>query len=97
MEEGGNVGIEAETSWRVLRRTESRWVDGSEVDSESPPVSYLSPEDGSMGSGERVPIIRRRLSRRAKRVDSLDVEAMLIADALKHDHKVLDFFFFFFF
>lgn len=88
MEGEGNVAIEAEASALALHWPESRWVDGGEVDSEAPPVSYLSPEDGS-GAGEGVTVLRRRLSRRAERVDSLDVEAMGIADDLKHGQKVI--------
>ncbi|XP_020264468.1 LOW QUALITY PROTEIN: potassium transporter 23-like [Asparagus officinalis] len=80
MEEGGD-GIE-EFSGRSLHRTESRWVDGSEVD------SGLSPEEGE-SIMERIPTLRRRFGKRPKRVDSLDVEAMGIADALKHGHKDL--------
>ncbi|KAL5723663.1 Potassium transporter 23 [Ranunculus cassubicifolius] len=54
-----------------LIRTESRWVDGSEVDSESVP-SIMDDENyqGRHGS------LRRRLVKKAKRVDSFDVEAM---------------------
>ncbi|KAJ0986635.1 hypothetical protein J5N97_004991 [Dioscorea zingiberensis] len=81
-------GIE-EASAR-LTGSESRWVDGSEVDSESPPWSLqeeewsrmreVSPSGGSF---------RRRLSKKPKRADSLDVEAMGIAASHKHGHKDL--------
>ncbi|GAY36410.1 hypothetical protein CUMW_021930 [Citrus unshiu] len=60
---------------------ESRWVDGSEVDSESPPWS-LSEENGAReGYGS----MRRRLVKKPK-YDSLDVEAMEIAGAFG-DHS----------
>ncbi|KDO82504.1 hypothetical protein CISIN_1g003207mg [Citrus sinensis] len=60
---------------------ESRWVDGSEVDSESPPWS-LSEENGAReGFGS----MRRRLVKKPK-YDSLDVEAMEIAGAFG-DHS----------
>lgn len=61
---------------------ESRWVDGSEVDSESPPWS-LSEENGTReGYGS----MRRRLVKKPK-YDSLDVEAMEIGDAFGHHSK----------
>ncbi|KAJ8758994.1 hypothetical protein K2173_003232 [Erythroxylum novogranatense] len=64
--------------------SDSRWVDGSEVDSESPPWSLLDENDqregySSYGSA------RRRLAKKPKRVDSFDVEAMEIAGA-HHQH-----------
>lgn len=66
---------------------ESRWVDGSEVDSESPPWS-LSQENGTReGYGS----MRRRLVKKPK-YDSLDVEAMEIAGAFGHHSKVIHFF-----
>ncbi|BFG16465.1 hypothetical protein CerSpe_027390 [Prunus speciosa] len=55
--------------------SDSRWVDGSEVDSESPPWSMLSENVGREGYGS----LRRRLAKKPKRVDSFDVEAMEIA------------------
>lgn len=78
MEEGG---IEEGSSARS-----SRWVDGSEVDSESPPWS-LEDEAAELGA-EHQGTLRRRLVKKPRRVDSLDVEAMVIADAQKHRNKV---------
>jgi hypothetical protein len=71
-----------------LVRSESRWVDGSEVDSaESPPWFDDSQEPSRTFSGGSS--IRRRLAKKPKRVDSLDVEAMSLPGAHNHDHKVL--------
>ena len=64
---------------------ESRWVDGSEVDSESPPWSLLDENDSGQGYGS----MRRRLVKKPKRVDSFDVEAMEIAGAHHRHSKVL--------
>lgn len=64
---------------------ESRWVDGSEVDSESPPWSLLDENDSGPGYGS----MRRRLVKKPKRVDSFDVEAMEIAGAHHHHSKDL--------
>ncbi|KAK3041773.1 hypothetical protein RJ639_000289 [Escallonia herrerae] len=61
---------------------ESRWVDGSEVDSESPPWSVVGDSEGREGYGS----VRRRLVK-PKRVDSLDVEAMEIAGSHGHHNK----------
>ncbi|KAL3835554.1 hypothetical protein ACJIZ3_010290 [Penstemon smallii] len=60
-----------------------RWVDGSEVDSESPPWSLLGDEEVREGYGN----VRRRLIKRPKRVDSFDVEAMEIAGSHGHHNK----------
>nr|XP_043639992.1 putative potassium transporter 12 isoform X2 [Erigeron canadensis] len=82
MEEDGIEEISSNSSSisaRLLRRRSgggdsgSRWVDGSEVDSESPPDD----ENRSDGYGS----LRRRLVKKAKRVDSFDVEAMAISGA----------------
>ncbi|CAK9137792.1 unnamed protein product [Ilex paraguariensis] len=62
---------------------ESRWVDGSEVDSETPPWS-LNEDAAIEGYGS----VRRRLVKKPKRVDSFDVEAMTIAGS--HDHHIKD-------
>ncbi|KAF3431734.1 hypothetical protein FNV43_RR26470 [Rhamnella rubrinervis] len=62
---------------------EYKWVDGSEVDSESPPWSVLDEHEGKEGYGS----LRRRLVKKPKRVDSFDVEAMSIAGAHKHHSK----------
>lgn len=61
----------------------TRWVDGSEVDSESPPWSLSGDEEilkQSYGS------VRRRLVKKPKRVDSFDVEAMEISLAHPSHH-----------
>ncbi|MFS8018392.1 putative potassium transporter [Helianthus anomalus] len=86
-------GIEevSSISARLLRRrgsgggdSSSRWVDGSEVDSESPPWSLLNEDENrSEGYG----YARRRLVRKAKRVDSFDVEAMAISASHGHHNK----------
>ncbi|KAJ3707533.1 hypothetical protein LUZ61_011238 [Rhynchospora tenuis] len=71
-----------------LFRSESRWVDGSEVDSaESPPWldEVVEPPRTFSGGGS----MRRRLSKKPNRVDSLDVEAMSVNGAQHHDHKNL--------
>ncbi|KAL5723664.1 Potassium transporter 23 [Ranunculus cassubicifolius] len=69
-EQSGGLMEEVGDEVRLIR-TESRWVDGSEVDSESVP-SIMDDENyqGRHGS------LRRRLVKKAKRVDSFDVEAM---------------------
>ncbi|XP_022733949.1 putative potassium transporter 12 isoform X3 [Durio zibethinus] len=85
--------IEESSSVRLTARTyssggvgESRWVDGSEVDSESPPLSLLLDEnEGNEGYGS----LRRRLVKKPNRVDSFDVEAMEIAGAHGHHPKDL--------
>ncbi|XP_052173077.1 putative potassium transporter 12 isoform X2 [Diospyros lotus] len=61
----------------------SRWVDGSEVDSESPPWSLLDEGESRDGYGS----VRRRLVKKPKRVDSFDVEAMEIAGSHGHHSK----------
>lgn len=90
--EGGDK-IE-ESSVRLLRHSgsfggggssESRWVDGSEVDSESPPWSLMDENEGKEGYGT----LRRRLVKKPKRVDSFDVEALEIAGAHGHHSKVI--------
>ncbi|XP_010543990.1 PREDICTED: putative potassium transporter 12 [Tarenaya hassleriana] len=58
-----------------------RWVDGSEVDSGSPRLSE-NIDEGYYGT------LRRRLAKKPKRTDSLDVEAMEIAGA--HGHHLKD-------
>ncbi|CAN0925504.1 Putative potassium transporter 12 [Linum grandiflorum] len=66
------------------------WVDGSEVDSDSPPLSLLDggSNDGSkQGRGGYGGTMRRRLVKKAKRVDSFDVESMSIAGAHSHHIK----------
>ncbi|KAF5207601.1 Low affinity potassium transport system protein kup [Thalictrum thalictroides] len=82
--EGGGSGDEE--SIRLVR-SESRWVDGSEVDSESPPWSVVDGEDyqGRHGSSSS---LRRRLVKKPKRVDSFDVEAMENYNAHHHSKDV---------
>ncbi|XVF84931.1 hypothetical protein PTKIN_Ptkin17bG0078700 [Pterospermum kingtungense] len=91
--EGGDR-IEESSSVRLSGRSysgggggvgESRWVDGSEVDSESPPWSLLDENEDKGGYGS----LRRRLVKKPKRVDSFDVEAMEIAGAHGHHPKDL--------
>ncbi|XP_026402313.1 putative potassium transporter 12 [Papaver somniferum] len=65
-----------------LLRSESRWVDGSEADSESNPWSLMD-EDQRQEHGS----VRRRLVKNPKRVDSFDVEAMGIYDPNSHHRK----------
>ncbi|CAI0627460.1 unnamed protein product [Linum tenue] len=62
-----------------------RWVDGSEVDSESPPLSLLDGggHNGSGGYGT----VRRRLVKKPKRVDSFDVESLEVVGAHTHHNK----------
>lgn len=85
-DEGGGGGIE-ETSSRLMGSSggESRWVDGSEMDSDSPPWSLFGDDEGREGYGS----IRRRLVKKPKRADSFDVEAMEIAGSHAHDSKDL--------
>ncbi|CAA3030909.1 potassium transporter 12 isoform X1 [Olea europaea subsp. europaea] len=61
----------------------SRWVDGSEVDSESPPWSLMGDEEIREGYGS----VRRRLAKKPRRVDSFDVEAMEITGSHGHHNK----------
>lgn len=61
-----------------------RWVDGSEVDSESPPWSLIGDREDGEGYGS----VRRRLVKKPKRLDSFDVESMEIAGAHGHHSKV---------
>ncbi|OIT01603.1 PREDICTED: putative potassium transporter 12 [Nicotiana attenuata] len=62
----------------------TRWVDGSEVDSESPPWLLFGDEEiNREGYGS----VRRRLVKKPKRVDSFDVEAMEISVAHASHHK----------
>lgn len=93
-------GIQEEPpSTRFLTPTRSggsRWVDGSEVDSsESAPSWSIEDErsaggvsaEGASAGASRVSsgTFRRRLGKRPRRVDSLDVEAMNVRGA--HDHS----------
>lgn len=86
MEQGGD-GIEESSVRLGGGGSDSRWVDGSEVDSESlPPWSQFDADE--RGMGEEVGGLRRRLSKKPRRVDSFDVEAMDIADSPSHRSKV---------
>ncbi|XP_009792580.1 putative potassium transporter 12 [Nicotiana tabacum] len=65
----------------------TRWVDGSEVDSESAPWLLFGDEEiNREGYGS----VRRRLVKKPKRVDSFDVEAMEISVAHASHHKKED-------
>ncbi|KAI3512283.1 hypothetical protein L1887_19598 [Cichorium endivia] len=90
MEEDGIEDVSSSISARLLRRrsgggdSTSRWMDGSEVDSESPPWSLVDDENRSEGHGSG----RRRLPvKKANRVDSFDVEAMVISGSHGHHDK----------
>ncbi|KAM3344528.1 putative potassium transporter 12 isoform X1 [Capsicum galapagoense] len=61
----------------------TRWVDGSEVDTESPTWSLFGDEEIRQGYRS----VRRRLVKKPKRVDSFDVEAMEISVAHATHHK----------
>lgn len=91
MEEDG-IEEASNSSARLLRKrsgggdssSTSRWVDGSEVDSESPPWSLINDDEyRSEGHGS----VRRRLVRKLKSVDSFDVEAMAISGSHSHHNK----------
>lgn len=76
------VDIIEESSVRLLASSSggssgSRWVDGNEVEWEVVPLPKESENEGLSS-------IRRRLVKKPKRVDSLDVESMEIFG--KHDH-----------
>ncbi|KAH7845115.1 hypothetical protein Vadar_000877 [Vaccinium darrowii] len=73
-----------ESSERLLRSGSPRWVDGNEVDSETAPFSLT----GESESSETYGSFRRRLVKKARRVDSFDVEAMEIAGSHGHHSKV---------
>ncbi|XP_031491954.1 putative potassium transporter 12 isoform X2 [Nymphaea colorata] len=66
-----------------LVQSETRWVDGSEIDSES---SKWSAEDATMRDSE-LGGVRRRLTKKPKRIDSFDVEAMGITSYNAHHKK----------
>ncbi|KAK8936900.1 Potassium transporter 23 [Platanthera zijinensis] len=88
MDEGGIV--EEEAAAGRLVRSDSRWVDGSELGSESPPPSLEGEERsaGLVGFQEETSL-RRRLWKKPRRVDSLDVDAMVIAGLHGHRNKDL--------
>ncbi|XP_043704475.1 putative potassium transporter 12 isoform X2 [Telopea speciosissima] len=79
MEHGG-----IEESGRLVH-SESRWVDGSEADSESPPISFFDEDEFREDYGS----LRRRLVKKPKRVDSFDVEAMSVSNFHGHHSKDL--------
>lgn len=90
----GEEEIEEENSNRVglLRRCttggstgSTRWVDGSEVDSESSPSWSLFGDEEIVKQGYGS--VRRRLVKKPKRLDSFDVEAMEISVAHGSHHK----------
>lgn len=95
-----------ESSVRLLSRSsssgggssESRWVDGSEVDWDEVPPPWSNKHHGNDGgSREGYGSLRRRLVKKPKRVDSFDVEAMEIAGGSHGHHsnvkKVISHFF----
>ncbi|KAF8648003.1 hypothetical protein HU200_065038 [Digitaria exilis] len=103
MDDGG-IQEEPPTSARFMTPTRSggsRWVDGSEVDSsESAGWSLGAGDERSAGAvlteasaapASRVSsgTFRRRLGKRPRRVDSLDVEAMNVRGAHGHSSKEL--------
>ncbi|XP_030521166.1 putative potassium transporter 12 isoform X2 [Rhodamnia argentea] len=63
----------------------SRWVDGSEVDSET--AAWVWPGENEAREGQGYGSMRRRLVKKPKRVDSFDVEAMEVAGAHGHHPK----------
>ncbi|KFK40811.1 hypothetical protein AALP_AA2G044000 [Arabis alpina] len=88
MEEEDRIEEGSSNNSLSLRRvgtgsSDRRWVDGSEVHSETP--SFPEIRDGDQNSFGN---LRRRLTKKPKRADSLDVEAMEIAGA--HDHNLKD-------
>lgn len=89
--EGGSGGGIEEIGSRAMGSSggESRWVDGSEVESDPPPPWSLFGDDENR---EGYASLRRRLIKKPKRADSFDVEAMEIAGSHSHGSKVLLFF-----
>ncbi|KAL5987549.1 hypothetical protein ACLOJK_035297 [Asimina triloba] len=78
--------IEEGSGTRLVSGSESRWVDGSEVDSDSQTWSVLGDDDSREERGERGSL-RRRFLKKPKRVDSFDVEALGIAGSYSHHQK----------
>ncbi|KAI0512210.1 hypothetical protein KFK09_012848 [Dendrobium nobile] len=70
-------GIVEEAAAVRLLRSDSRWVDGSEVEREERSTGFVGFEEEA--------VLRRRLRKKTKRVDSLNVEAMIIAGS--HGHR----------
>lgn len=64
--------------------SDSRWVDGSEVDL----LQWGRVGEEESGKGESGPGLRRRLGKKPKRVDSFDVEAMSVPASHGHHDKV---------
>ncbi|KAK9108020.1 hypothetical protein Syun_024031 [Stephania yunnanensis] len=71
-----------------LVRSESRWVDGSEVDSESQSLPWSLMEEEGYREG-RGGSLRRRLVKKPRRLDSFDVEAMSPYESHTHHAKDL--------
>lgn len=68
----------------------SRWVDGAELSSEETPIwSKMEEDEFRSRYGSPSGSVKRRLVKKPKRVDSLDVEAMEIAAAHAHHTKEL--------
>ncbi|CAH9139975.1 unnamed protein product [Cuscuta epithymum] len=84
IEESVVVGLLRRTGTGGSSTGESRrWVDGSEVDSESTPWSMHGDDEIREGYGS----IRRRLAKKPKRVNSFDVEALEIAGGGHTSHN----------
>ncbi|VFQ59455.1 unnamed protein product [Cuscuta campestris] len=81
--EESTVGLLRRAATGSSSTGESRWVNGSEVDSESAP--WYGDEEIPEGYGS----IRRRLAKKPKRVNSFDVEAMEIQGSHAHHKKDL--------
>lgn len=79
-EEEEEEGIVEEAAAVRLVRSESRWVDGSEIEGEERGA-------GSIGFEEEASL-RRRLWKKPKRLDSLNVEAMTIVGSHEHRKEV---------
>ncbi|KAF6169375.1 hypothetical protein GIB67_016545 [Kingdonia uniflora] len=80
-EEVGGVGNGIEESVPLFRSESARWVNTSEIE-ENPWQEEAEERGYQHGS-----FIRRRLVKKPKRVDSLDVEAMGISDAYSYHSK----------
>ncbi|OIV94519.1 hypothetical protein TanjilG_25581 [Lupinus angustifolius] len=85
MENGGieECSVKLLDSFCNYGSSESRWVDGSEVDS----MEHEPPPSRSNEGREGYDSLRRRLVKKPKRVDSFDVEAMEISRTQDHHSK----------